>query len=313
MAPKEEVPMRIITRAVLDIETNQWLTVESYEYNGAIALCKGDSVAKEEEQQTATFDQSLMQIFQSQYATQSSQLNFLSSQLEPAISEGGQGYTPQQLASMRTSATDTNSQEYQAAQQALQNQTSQASGGSKLTGVAGANVEADAALANQEAIQQSSSQNQITQANANLQQTNYWNSVNALNGVAAQENPLGYAGASSNAGGTVAGLGNTVTNANQSQLLGALGGIVGGVATGAGTAIGGPGGAGSIGALFCWVAASFWGWNDFRTCTVRGWIGASAPAWFRNFYIKYGERIAATPLRWLLRPLFEIILYMESH
>jgi hypothetical protein len=224
--------VRVITKAVLDIESLKWLEVESYEYQGAPALCKGDSTAKQEEEATASFDTSLQQIFQQQYATQASQLKFLQSQFEPTIQNGGQGYTPEQLASMRTGATDANAQAYQDAQAALNNEESQASGGSKLTGVAGANTEADAALLNQEAITQAGSQEQITAQNANLQTENYWNSVNALNGVAAQENPLGYAGESSTAGGTVASLGNTVTSANSSPLLGALGGIVGGVGGG---------------------------------------------------------------------------------
>jgi hypothetical protein len=137
--------------------------------------------------------------------------------------------------------------------------------------------------------------------------------VNALNGVAAEENPLGYASASSTAGGTVAGLSQAVTASNQSQLLGALGGIVGGAAGGLGTAIGGPGGAGSIGALFgCWIAAANYGWNDVRTWIVRTWLNSKAPIWFRNFYLTYGEYIAGTPFRWAFRPLFEIILQTET-
>lgn len=206
------------------------LSSTTVRYSGPWSLAKGDSTAKETEEQTASFDQSLMNIFQSQYSTQQSQLKYLQGQLQPIINEGGQGYTAQQLASMRTSATDANSNAYQSAQAALNNNISQASGGSKLTGVAGANVQSDAALLNQEAQVQAGSQNQITQANANLQQQNYWNAINALNGVAAEENPLGYAGASSTAGGTVGGLSQAFTQSNQSQILGALGGAVGGVA-----------------------------------------------------------------------------------
>lgn len=281
-------------------------------YDGAWAFAKGDSTAKEEEEQTATFDQSLMNIFQSQYSTQQSQLKYLQGQMQPIINQGGQGYTPEQLTAQRTAASDTDSEQYQQAQAALNNQTSQASGGSKLTGVAGANVESDAALDNAMAQKESADQNQITTNNANLQQQNYWNAVNALNGVATEENPLGYAGASSTAGGTVAGLGNTVNAANQSQLLGALGGMVGGVAGGLGTAIGGAGGAGSIGALFgCWIAASFYGWSNVRTHILRHWLRTTAPSWFRNLYYSYGEKIAATPLRWAFRPIFEYVLFTE--
>jgi hypothetical protein len=270
-------------------------------YDGAWAFAKGDSTAKEEEEQTASFDQSLMSIFQSQYGTQQSQLKYLQGQMEPIINAGGQGYTPEQLAAQRTAASDTDSESYQQAQAQLNNQTSQMSGGSKLTGVSGANVESDAALDNAMAQKSSADQNQITTNNANLQQQNYWNAVNALNGVATEENPLGYAGESSTAGSTVAGLGNTVTNANQSQLLGALGGIAGGL----GSAIGGKLAAG------CWIASSFFGWSDVRTHIVRHWLRTKAPRWFRTLYYTHGENIAATPLRWAFRPIFEYVVRTE--
>jgi hypothetical protein len=181
-----------------------------------------------------TFDQQLTQIFTQQYATQKGQLAYLQSKMQPMI-DNPTGYSAQQLAALRTSATDTNAQQYQNAQAALNNQVSQASGGSKLAGVSGAVTESTAALLNAEAQQQSQSQNQITEANANLQQQNYWMAINALNGVAAQENPLGYSSAATSGSGAVAGLSQAVTAANQSQLLGALGGIAGGV----GSALGG--------------------------------------------------------------------------
>lgn len=63
----------------------------------------------------------------------------------------------------------------------------------------------------------------------------------------------------------------------------------------------------------CWVAASFWGWNDFRTSIVRRWVISKAPSWFRKFYMKYGERISKTPVRWLFRIPFEMIWRANEH
>ena len=84
----------------------------------------------------------------------------------------------------------------------------------------------------------------------------------------------------------------------------ALSGLMGGIGTGVGM------GAGA--AMFCWVAAEiFGGWNKPKTNSARYYIGSIAPAWFRNFYHEYGERIAAfihdKPIfKMLLRPLFEL-------
>jgi len=264
-------------------------------YIGMFDQMKGDPYAEEEEQATANFDNSLMNIFQAQYATQSAQLQFLQNQMEPVIAEGGQGYTPTQLAAQRTGATDVNAQQFQSAQAALNEQISDNAGGSKLVGSAGTTAAADTELSTAEAQTQAASQNEITQNNAQLQQQNYWNAVNSLNGVAAQENPIGYAGASNSAGNTVAGLSQAVTASKSSSLLGTLGGIAGGIGS-------------SLVTKYCWVAASFYGWHDIRTWVIRMWVTHKAPKWFKAFYIKHGAYIASTPLRWAFYPVFEAVL-----
>jgi hypothetical protein len=284
-------------------------------WEGPWALCGGggtpDPEAQAEEAETVTFDQSLMNIFQQQYATQQKQLSYLQGKMEPIINAGGQGYTPDQLASMRTAATDVNSEQFQGAQQALNNTIAANSGGSKLTGVAGSTIQANAELNAAEAQTQAQAQETITSQNAQLQQSNYWNAINALNGVAAQENPLGYASASNQAGSTVADLTNANANyikSTQSPLMGALGGIIGGSVGGL---FQGAGQAGGFGALFCVCAASFYGWDDIRTHYIRLWMYTKAPKWFFEFYKKNGPAISQTPLRWLFRPLFETIMYLE--
>lgn len=294
--------MFITTRRILDMETLRTTLVhEGYGYTGLMDFAKGDSTAKAAETSQQTFDTSLQNIFQQQYATQSSNLAYLTAQLKPQIDAGGTGYTPAQLAAQRTGATDANSTQFQNAQDALNNQVSQRSGGSKLTGVAGATTEADAGLLNSAAQTEAGSQEQITANNANLQQSNYWNAVNGLNGIAAQQNPLGYAGASTSGSGAVAGLSQAYTASNQSQLLGALGGM----ASGVGSALGG---AFSGGLLKCWVAAALYGWHSIKTHVIRSWMTHSAPAWFQKFYINNGAWIARTPFRFAFLPFFESVL-----
>ena len=227
-------------------------------------------------------------------------MDYLNSQLRPIVQGGGQGYTPAQLAAQRTGATDTNSEQYQNAQAQLNNLATQQSGGSKLTGVAGATTEMNAALLNQEAQVQAASQNAITTNNANLQQSNYWNAINALNGVAAEQNPLGYSSAATSA----ANASSTASQANTAHIqatnsFGSVMGALGGAMSGAGTAIGG---------IYCHIFASFFGWDDLRTWVMRMWLTTEAPAWFRKFYISHSERISKTPLRWAFRPIASYVL-----
>jgi len=243
------MPNYYYSRVVLEIceELGQYRQVRAVKhfYRGEWRLAKGDKIAKQSEQlgvqqqqQQITFDQQLMDLFNKQYSSQQQTLQYLQSRMQPMI-ENPTGYSDQALPAMRTSATDTNSSAFQNAQQALQERTQQMSGGSKLAGLSGADVEAQAALLNSAAQNESAAQNNITLQNENLKQQNRWNAINVLNGVAAQQNPLGYSSQANAGSGTTAELENAVsgsssavTASQQSQLLGALGGITGGLATG---------------------------------------------------------------------------------
>lgn len=209
-------------------------------------------------------------------------------------------YQQDALNAMRTSATDNLSSQYQNAQKALNNELNTKNGGSDLP--SGTDAQLQAGLQMSEAQDQANAQNTITMNNANLANTNMWNAFNVLSGnVASQFNPLGYAGAYNQGSGTVGNLSQAVTNSRQSGLLGTLGGVTGSL-------LGAAGNAGGFGSLFCWVAASFFGWNSAKTRFIRLWMLAKAPKWFSQFYIKHGEAIAKTPIRWAFRPVFEYVL-----
>jgi hypothetical protein len=49
--------------------------------------------------------------------------------------------------------------------------------------------------------------------------------------------------------------------------------------------------AGSAG-VFCWVAREVYGVDNPKWIEFRNWMAIDAPAWFRNLYVKFGERIA---------------------
>lgn len=69
-------------------------------------------------------------------------------------------------------------------------------------------------------------------------------------------------------------------------------------------------GVGSLAAL-CFVAsATFGGWYAPKTIAARAFVLLRTPAWFKNFYGKYGQRIAQSKLAvFLLRPLFEYFAF----
>lgn len=74
---------------------------------------------------------------------------------------------------------------------------------------------------------------------------------------------------------------NVATANNRAALIGSLLGA-------AGTAAGG-----YLGRPPCWVARAVYGEHDVRWTMFREWLLVAAPAWFRNLYIKHGERFAA--------------------
>lgn len=187
-------------------------------------------LTEEQTQQTMQFDQQLMQLFQKQYATQQTQLNFLNSIMKPveANAAAGNGFTKPELAAMRTSATDQLTSQEQNAQKAL-NQTLKTSGDANVP--SGVTVGANEALVNSEFQANAGAQNQITVANAQQANSNLFNAANVLGGVAAQESPNALQSGALEGGSTVAGLGgaqgglqNSITNANANSFWGKLGG-----------------------------------------------------------------------------------------
>lgn len=70
---------------------------------------------------------------------------------------------------------------------------------------------------------------------------------------------------------------------------------------------------------FCWVASEiFGGWYHPKTIMVRIYIDKIAPKWFKEFYIKHGEKIAEfisnkPILKLILQPLFEIFVLIARN
>jgi hypothetical protein len=198
---------------------------------------KGDETAEGTENSESGFSNALQQIFNANNASQQNQLNFLNSKMQSAISNP-QGYSPSTLAAMRAQANDqvaanTQNEEREA------NTMADRGGAGLPSGVA---AQTDAAIAENAEQQGSNAQQNITEANANLQNENEWNAIKADEGVAGMENPEGDAGDANSAAGTVGNLSGAVTASSGPTAGSILGSTIGA----AGTAFGG----GSLGKIF---------------------------------------------------------------
>jgi hypothetical protein len=289
--------MRINSKIVFDIETLEVLERECYEYDGPIAHAKGDQVAQGAEQSQANFATTLQNAFSANNAAQTNDLNFLNNKMQAAINNPT-GYSPQTLASMRAQANDQVAAQDQNVTRAVQNSEDTRGGAEALP--SGVNSQIDASIQSQAAQAGNAAQQNITEQNANLQNQNMWNAVQTEDAVAGQENPEGMAGEEEGSANSVSNLSNSVTSSAGPTAGQLLAGVAGA-------------GLGAVGSYFgaqkgCWIAASFFGWDSPKTIYLREWLNTLSPSWFRKFYLKYGERIAVTPARWLFRPIFAVVL-----
>lgn len=194
---------------------------------------KESSQQKQLESQQSQFYTQLTGLFQQQFAAQNQVLQTLTKTMEPLLTNP-QGFSPAALAAMRTQATESNTNAFNNAKQAQQEQQFALNGRMLPSGIAAeTNAELDASNASQEAT----SQQNITLANEQQKINNEFNAANVLSGASAQMNPLGYAAQATNTGQAAFGDATQI----QSQSLGAqfsgsflkgLGGGLAGLATG---------------------------------------------------------------------------------
>jgi len=197
------------------------------------AFLKGDDTAKAAEQQQQAFNAQLMALFQTQFGKQNAITDQLTKTLLPQLTNPT-GFSPEAEAALRSQASSSAADAYANAAKAYQ--TGAFARGSRDL-PSGVDEQIQGSISNAGAGQLAGAQQNITLANEQLKQQNYWNAINGLNGVSATINPLGYANAANSGGNTVANLGNTV---NASQQSGLLGGILGGVFGAGGALLGNP-------------------------------------------------------------------------
>jgi hypothetical protein len=220
--------MKIYTKLVFQITDviGEYIPIEEefYEYDGLVALCKGDQTAQNEENSQANFSQQLQQAFQTNNAAQQNQLNFLNNKMQASINNP-QGYSAQTLASMRAQANDQVAAEDQNVTRAVNNSEATKGGADALP--SGVNSQVNAAVQSQAAQAGNNAQQTITEQNADLENSNYWNAVQGEGAVAGMENPEGMAGEETGVANSVSNLGNTVTSSAGPTFGSILGGVIG--------------------------------------------------------------------------------------
>jgi hypothetical protein len=172
----------------------------------------------------------LQQAFASQFQSNRAVLNFLNDKLTTAVNNP-QGFSPEALAAVRTTATQQTATDYTNASKAVRGQIA-ARGGSTLP--SGVEAQIEGQLAQGAANEESTNQNQITLGNEQQKQANYWNAVRGLGGVATGYDPNAYASGANSGAGTIASL----SEANSAaENAGAFNKFMGGLGSGLGAGL----------------------------------------------------------------------------
>lgn len=225
--------MQVTTKIVWDMTTGQVLAHDWFHYSGPFMRLKGASAAQERlASSQADFYKTLQQDYGQQFANQGKILSSLQTAWQPILNAGINqfGFSPAETAALRSQATEGTAQTYQKASQAL-GQNIAAQGGGNVPIPSGASQQLQTELASAAAAQESSANNQITQAGYSQGRSNYLNAASSLGGVAGQYSPVGFAGAANNSGTDAFGSATEVQKMNNAASpWGTIGGILGGVA-----------------------------------------------------------------------------------
>jgi len=291
--------MKIYTKVVWSMTTGEVLDRQWFEHSGTVDLLCGATQGQESMLSSQMgFYSTLQQNYGAMFGTESQIFKTLTNEFTPIFQAGPNqyGFSSAEDVALRSQATVGTAAEFAKAQNTLSTRQA-AEGGGNVPVVAGSNAAENAKLLSAGAAQESAQQLGITEKGYEVGRENWAAAAEGLAGSGSVFNPsIGMANAANTGGADTANTANQIAQASNSW-MGAIGGLAG-VASAAIT-------------KYCFVAASFFGWNSPKTDKVRWWIISEAPLWFRKFYVRHGEWISRTPLRWVFRPLFEYVLRHE--
>jgi hypothetical protein len=195
--------------------------------------------ASQQQQQISDAQQQMYQTLNQNYATTFGQdqaiTGALTSAFTPILQAGPSqtGFSAGEDTALRTQNTEATATDYAQAQRATANILA-SQGGGNMPQASSVNANALAANANAMAQQRAAGELGITKANYAQGYSNWQQAASVLSNTAGLINPLGYAGASTNAGGAAASTANQISQANMSPWTAAIGavGALGGAALG---------------------------------------------------------------------------------
>jgi hypothetical protein len=194
-------------------------------------MCSGPSQEEKNlEAQQAAFTQTLQQDYAQTFAANQEILKTLNATLQPIVEAGPnqQGFSPEELSALNTQAIDTNAQGVQQAMEAAGRQEN-ALGGGKSFLPSGVNAQINAGIETAGEMNLSQEELGITGANYATGRQNWQTALSGEQAVAAGQNPLGYASATTNSNATAFNEANTIQQQSNQVWSDILGGITGGI------------------------------------------------------------------------------------
>jgi hypothetical protein len=231
--------MRVFTRTVIDWNpTKKRYTViaeNSRLYFGPVLSCKGASSEQKDLAKSQTDFYNTLKTQQSAaFGQQQALYSAIRNVYDPIVAAGPNqyGFAGAEDKALRTQATEGTAVDYRAAEKAT-SEAMAARGGGNTFLPSGAEADIHARVAGAAAGQESSEQLGITKEGYNIGRQNFLNATGTEMGIATGYNPLGYAGAATNAGSSAFNMATEIQKANAAASpWGTIGGIIGGIAGG---------------------------------------------------------------------------------
>lgn len=213
--------MKVWTKVVYQWDGERYVEVgaEGYDYDGPVALCKGDKVANQQRQEELNMQKAAI-------ARQNAQQDYVKDLTTPYTTGSGVGYDPALFSAAVTNFLSQNTMAYGGAGNAIKNALLARGGGGGNAPIGGDYIRGIMGLESAKANSQAQGLNNLNLQNLQTALNNRWNAMSILNGQPAQLDTQ--IGSTANAASSA--LNSYVTAANSgflSNLTSAFGGALG--------------------------------------------------------------------------------------
>lgn len=219
--------MKVATRVVVDVGTDQILCWEGYDYSGPVAECKAKKAKKLAETQLAAMNKYIAELL----SLQKQAILPILPELQAFIKGGGRGFSPEALAAMRGQALEGTTARFGELEGRLKTMLARRGAAGGDVPVSGDFMRTVAGLESAKEMGVSDALREVTLKDELLRLQNLFAAAGALTGAGSVFRPDPFIGGASDALGTRANL--SIAGLNQ------MGQIISGVSQGAGTALGG--------------------------------------------------------------------------